>query len=302
MEGWQLKQMQGLPLDVKIEKTKLRIREWCEHWDGQVYVSFSGGKDSTVLLHIARQEYPEIKAVFADTGLEYPEVRDFVKTIENVEWVKPKMNFKDVIEKYGYPVISKEQAQFIQQYRNAKSEKTKDTRLNGNKWGQGKISKKWLYLLDAPFKISEQCCNIMKKNPVKKFEKETGLQPMIGVMAQESSKRVQDYLKHGCNAFDAKRPVSRPIGFWTEQDILQYLKLYDIPYATIYGEIAERERALYLTGCDRTGCMFCMFGCHLEKDPNRFQRMKETHPKLYEYCINKLGCGKVLDYIGVPYN
>ena len=302
MEGWQLKQMQELPLDVKIIKTKQRIREWYEHWDGQIYVSFSGGKDSTVLLHIARQEYPDIKAVFVDTGLEYPEVRDFVKTIENVERLKPKMNFKDVIEKYGYPVVSKEQAQFIQQYRNAKSEKTKDTRLNGNKWGQGKISKKWLYLLDAPFKISEQCCNIMKKNPVKKFEKETGLQPMIGVMAQESSKRVQDYLKHGCNAFEAKRPVSRPIGFWTEQDVLQYLKLYDIPYATIYGEIAEREKELYLTGCDRTGCMFCMFGCHLEKDPNRFQRMKETHPKLHEYCINKLGCGKVLDYIGVPYN
>lgn len=61
------------------------------------------------------------------------------------------------------------------------------------------------------------------------------------------------------------------------------------------------ERKLYTTGCDRTGCMFCMFGVHLEKEPNRFQRMKITHPKQYDYCINKLGCGAVLDYIGVKY-
>ena len=163
MEGWVLKQMQQLPLEVKIEKTKLRIREWYEKYNGDVYISFSGGKDSTVLLDIVRQVYPNVVAVFIDTGLEYPEIRNFVKTIDNVITLKPKMNFRDVIQKYGYPLISKEQAQFLQQYRNAKSEKTKDTRLNGNKWGQGKISKKWKFLIDAPFKISEECCNIMKK-------------------------------------------------------------------------------------------------------------------------------------------
>ena len=47
--------------------------------------------------------------------------------------------------------------------------------------------------------------------------------------------------------------------------------------------------------------MFCMFGAHLEKEPNRFQRLKETHPKQYDYCINKLGLGEVLDYINVKY-
>ena len=113
MEAWQLKQLQGLPLEVKIEKTKLRIREWYEHWDGEVYVSFSGGKDSTVLLHIVRELYPDVKAVFVDTGLEYPEIREFVKSIENVDWLKPKMTFKEVIEKYGYPVISKDVARNV---------------------------------------------------------------------------------------------------------------------------------------------------------------------------------------------
>ena len=105
----ELQQLQALPLDIKVAKTKLRIKEWVDTFglDG-VYVSFSGGKDSTVLLTIARELYPDIKAVFVDTGLEYPEIRDFVKTWDNVEWLKPKMTFKQVINKYGYPFISKE--------------------------------------------------------------------------------------------------------------------------------------------------------------------------------------------------
>ena len=104
-----LYQMQSLSLKAKIRMTKWRIREWVDMYgeDG-VYVSFSGGKDSTVLLDIARQLYPNIKAVFVDTGLEYPEIRLFVKTVSNVDWIRPKLTFRQVIEKYGYPFISKE--------------------------------------------------------------------------------------------------------------------------------------------------------------------------------------------------
>lgn len=105
----ELKELQSLPLKEKIKLTQKRITEWVDHYSVEgVYVSFSGGKDSTVLLDIARKLYPEIKAVFVDTGLEYPEIRDFVKSYENVDWLKPKMNFRQVIEKYGYPFISKE--------------------------------------------------------------------------------------------------------------------------------------------------------------------------------------------------
>ena len=120
----ELRLIQNYPLELKIMKTKQRIREWVSEYgvDG-VYVSFSGGKDSTVLLHIVREVYPDIKALYIDTGLEYPEVKQFVKTWDNVDIIRPKMNFKQVIEKYGYPVISKEQSQYIYQYRNAKSEK-----------------------------------------------------------------------------------------------------------------------------------------------------------------------------------
>ena len=70
-------------------------------------MSFSGGKDSTVLLDLVRRICPDVPAVFVDTGLEYPELREFVKTIPNVIWLKPEMNFRIVIEIYGYPSISK---------------------------------------------------------------------------------------------------------------------------------------------------------------------------------------------------
>lgn len=109
-----LYQMQSLPLSAKIRMTEYRIRQWVDEYgiDG-VYVSFSGGKDSTVLLHIVRKIFPDIKAVFVDTGLEYPEIRQFVSHFENVDCLKPKFTFRQVIEKYGYPFISKEVSECV---------------------------------------------------------------------------------------------------------------------------------------------------------------------------------------------
>lgn len=287
VELWQLRQRQSLPLQVKIIMSLLRIQKWYEAWDGDVYVSFSGGKDSTVLLHLVRTLYPRVKAVFIDTGLEYPEIRAFVKTIDNVVWIKPDMHYTDVINKHGYPVVSKEVSETIDQVR--KGYKSRFKKLDTNYTGRYSCLK-WKFLLDAPFKISNLCCNEMKKKPVKKYEKLHKVKPFVGTMADESSLRTQSWLKSGCNAFDNSRPISSPLSFWKESDIWEYLKTYNVPYSKIYD-----------MGETRTGCMFCMFGCHLEEYPNRFQRMASTHPKQFDYCINKLGIGKVLDYINVPY-
>lgn len=286
--------MQQLPLEIKILKTKQRINEWYDYWNGDIYISFSGGKDSTVLLHIIRELYPNIPIVFVNTGLEYPEIIEFVKTIDNVTWLKPKMNFKIVIDKYGYPIISKEQSGWIKDHQTGGTQKRRD-RIN-------KVSKKWQYLKDAPFKISDECCNKIKKEPIKKYEKETGFKGILGNLASEGNQRERNYLKTGCNSFESKRPLSMPLGFWTDNDILKYLKNNNINYSNIYGDIIEDENGiLHTTGEKRTGCIFCMFGVHLEKEPNRFQRMKITHPKLYDYCMNKLELGKILDYINVKY-
>ena len=118
----------------------------------------------------------------------------------------------------------------------------------------------------------------MKKRPIHRYTKENGVVQITGTMACESMRRESTYLKYGCNAFNKGEPTSQPLSFWTERDVLQYLRMTGIPYASIYGDIVEKNGKLVTTGAQRTGCMFCMFGAHLEKKPNRFQRMALTHP------------------------
>lgn len=117
-----LMELQALPLSRKIQITQTRIIEWYQRYNGQVCVSFSGGKDSTVLLHIARQIYPDIPAVFSNTGLEYASIQRFVKTWDNVDIVVPKMRFDEVISTYGYPLIGKEVAEAIYYARKIRSQ------------------------------------------------------------------------------------------------------------------------------------------------------------------------------------
>ena len=112
-DAQRLKELQALPLYRKIGITTARIIEWYQHWNGNVYVSFSGGKDSTVLLHIVRSIFPDVPAVFSNTGLEYPEIQKFVKGFDNVITIYPKTKFMDIMGTYGYPLIGKEVSEAI---------------------------------------------------------------------------------------------------------------------------------------------------------------------------------------------
>lgn len=345
----QLEFLQSLPLDIKIKKTQLRIREWYEYWEGDVYVAFSGGKDSTVLLDIARKMYPNIEAVYCDTGMEYPEIKEFVKSHDNVTIIRPKYTFKQILTKFGYPVISKEVARTIEHGRkfiNDNITKTIDwvpyqldlltkwvsdniipmpaQALNDPRYGLpeepiplrgsgitynvasllGLLRKdnylmwkmkrnersqynraKWRHLLNFNFKISDRCCEYMKKSPSHRYSTMTGKQPIIGTMADEGALRLKTWLKYGCNTFKGTKS-SKPLSFWTEQDIYQYIVENDLTIASVYGKIIKDDKGEYhTTGCDRTGCVFCMFGLQMENEPNRFQRLKQTHPKLWDYCM-----------------
>lgn len=299
-ELWELKQMQSLPLQAKIQMTRYRIRQWVDEFgeDG-VYVSFSGGKDSTVLLDIVRKDYPNIEAVFVNTGLEYPSVSRFATGKENVTALRPTMGFRDVICKYGYPVISKEVALKVKETRKCPNGYASKS-FNGERENTAYDYSSYSYLLNSPFSISDMCCNVMKKAPIKKYEKSKNSVGITAQMAGESKARLTEWLRNGCNAFDKKRPISNPMSFWTENDVLQYIHENNLPIAEAYGDvivkgtengqmcIAElfndyRDCQYVTTGCKRTGCTFCMFGIIQDKD--RFIRLAEQEPKLCDYVM-----------------
>lgn len=347
-----LKQMQSLPLEAKEMMTQRRICEWYDHWDGQVYVSFSGGIDSTVLADMCAKCCKTygytLYLFFSNTGLEFPEIQQFVKTyaawLEDTYGInvvldirRPEMPFNEVIKMYGYPAVSKAVSHAVGIARRNPNGRVANNQFNPDKKGRFDFYR-WRHLIDAPFCVSDKCCYVMKKKPAQQYQKDTGRKPILGTMANESSMRYASWLKNGCNAFTSKNPSSQPLMFWTKQDVLHYIKKYNVPYCSVYGDIVIKETdpevmngqinmidflqdyepqdTLTTTGCDRTGCIFCMYGCHLEKEPNRFQMLKQTHPRQYEYCIgggemvdgkweptkDGLGLGYVLDYIGVKYD
>ena len=184
-------------------------------------------------------------------------------------------------------------------------------KINGDVTKSFRLAEKWrkLFKVDddfnatIPFKVSEECCHYLKKQPLQDFEKTSGMRTIIGTMASDSNTRTQGWLLTGCNNF-SKSGQSKPISFWLEQDILGYINLFGVPISSVYGEIIEVNGKLKTTGEHNTGCKYCMFGCHLEKGETRFERLRKLEPASYDYCMreeNGLGLAKVLDFIGVKY-
>ena len=197
MELYELRQRQSLPLEAKITMSQQRIREWHEHWDGQVYVSSSGGKDSSVLLHLVRSLYPEVPAAFVDTGLEFPAIRNFVRSVENVIWLRPEKRFQEIVQEYGYPVVSKDIARSV--YYARKGSNWALRRFQGqnpdgtpSQWYASR-QRKWKKLLDAPFKISD-------KRYVLSLDE--------GTPAAEAGKGAKTVHRHSCGG---ERPANRRV-------------------------------------------------------------------------------------------
>lgn len=209
----ELKQMQLLPLAAKVSMTQARVREWVrEYGESGVYISFSGGKDSTVLLHIVRELYPDTEAVFIDTGLEYPEIRKFVKTFDNVTILRPEMRFDEVIKKYGYPMLSKTIAHNVKVAKYNPHGKVKENIFSELKRGPYAMNK-WIDLLEVDFDICEKCCDITKKKPARAYEKRTGKKPILATMAAESKMREDHWLKTVAMLMIIKTPKAAPYPF-----------------------------------------------------------------------------------------
>lgn len=186
---------------------------------------------------------------------------------------------------------------------------------------------RYKFLLFSPYSISNRCCSVMKKSPVHTYGRQTGRKPMTAQTASESRLRTQQWIRNGCNGFEMKSPISNPMSFWTEQDVLLYIKSNNLPIASVYGEVVEDTKdgvdgqlcmqdieewkdlglfdldvpTLKTTGCKRTGCVFCGFGCHIKGD-TRFVDLKRTHPQLYDYIMRPeeeggLNYKEVIDWI-----
>lgn len=321
----ELTYLQNLPLNIKIAKTELRIREAINYFGIEgLYISVSGGLDSTVLYHIIKNmndfSASRIKSVYCNTGVDFPDVKEHALTLAD-EIVKPEMSFAQVVTKYGYPCISKTQAHNFYELTNHNcTEEWRNKILYGDERGTaGMLSKKFHYLLDkADFKISDKCCIKIKEKPLNDYTKKNKCIPFIGMLADESSNRKFRYIKDGgCNAFNISKPQSRPLGFWKKQDVLEYAYVKNIKLAKRYGKVyyCSKDKQFKTTGCTSSGCYPCIFGCHREKPVNRFEKMKKTDPQLYNYCMkggtyddkgywipnNGLGIAHVLDVLNITY-
>ncbi len=286
MPDMDLDRLMALPLEDKVTYSKLIIQRFYVQQRGKVYVSYSGGKDSTVLLDMVRSLYPEVPAVYSDTGLEFPEIREFVQHTDNVEIVRPEMSFRQVIKTRGYPVVGKEVANIVGGAQHGKPYGIKWTTISRE---ESKFSKAhYAWLVDAPFPISADCCKILKKRPMHAYEKESGRKAIIGTKGVDSRLRMTNLQRYG--SIQAEKCT--PLGIWTDEDIWRYIRSRKVPYCRIYD-----------MGYAATGCIFCGFG--IMQDRNRFLKLKATHPKQWEYCMRPvegggLGMKQVCDFLGIP--
>ncbi len=277
----ELRERQKWTLDQKIDHSLGAIEQFYNYAKGQIVVMFSGGKDSTVLLHLARRIYPQTKGIFVNTTNELSEILHFVKTVDNIDIVLPKVTFLHTVEKYGFPLISKKVAKAIN-YLKHPSDKNKNVRnlvltgmnSNGQSCPSYKLAKKWYFLTDEQFNLTHKCCDLLKHKPFQEYQKIHHVFPLTGIMADNSQQRKGNYLRYGCNIMTGKNPIGRPLSIWNDDDIWEYIHRFKVPYCDVYDK-----------GETNTGCAYCGFGCHLEKE-SRFDRLKDREPKRYEQMMN----------------
>ena len=275
----ELHRRQQWTLAQKIDHSLGVIDQFIAKMDGKVYLSFSGGKDSTVLLKLCEVIKPDIQCVFVNTGCESVDVVRFVekmKAAHNIEVIRPKLTPRQVWAQYGFPLVSKDQAFKIDLVRkNPESKSAQKFMRDSNQFA---ISKCFRYLCDTEkckYHTSAVCCNKLKKDPCKRYEHESGLRPIVATMASESMLRETDYLRVGqCNKFDQGHEKSKPLSIWMEEDIWQFIRENNI-------EIAE----IYAKGVDRTGCVGCGFGAQM-KDDRRLETFYRLYPKYYNMVLN----------------
>lgn len=217
------------------------------------YLSYSGGKDSHFLYWFIKEylKRDDIKIVGINTYMEHHEI--LKRILKNCDIVLyPKMKPMEIKAKYGIPCFSKEQDFYIYYYQNAirkgkKPSKTIQEKIDGTYKTGFCLSKKAREYVKSnkAHKITHLCCHYLKKEPARRFEKETGLKPILGIRSNESMMRKQQYKT--CFTKDGK---FTPIHDLSDELLDKIYKQYNIEIPEVYNHIC------------RTGCMGCPYGSY----------------------------------------
>jgi len=256
-------------LDYKIILAQRRIKAAIMMWgEDSCYVSFSGGKDSTVLSHLVLSMGYRLEHVFSNTRVEYPDCLKFAhdwcqKNGVKLIWVTPDVMPHEIWKKYGYPMFSKEVATILERVRTNKIVNPK------------KLKRVKRFFKYKDLKISARCCYYLKKKPMLDWQKRSGKKVAImGTRAQESQIRRVVWVRKGCIYKTKNQIVVTPLVFFTEKDIWDYIHRFKIRLADIYYK-----------GFKRNGCYCCGFGCHLTTE-NNFVKLKKLNPILWANVMN----------------
>ena len=281
-------------LDDKVREACHRIEELWNETDGKCYVSFSGGKDSTVLLALIKmcQELytvGEIPAVFSNTGIELGVTVDFVKWVKDnwypyIEIIRPNHSFSWVLENKGKPILSKIKSEYLHRWHSGN--KTGNTIQSlvtgitprGKPARNSKLADKYAHMLheEFPINLSSDCCKVLKKKPFLEFEKRADMKgAIIGIRVEEGGPRFTQAMsrveKGGklCTYTKGSMVYKAPIIDWSGDDLENFISEYNVPLSDAYTKY----------GFFRTGCMCCPYSRNLANDleylyyyePNRYK-------------------------------
>ena len=297
---------QNLPYEVKVRRAELRAREFIQELDRRgmnAHVSV-GGLDSIVLMMFLRKIGINVPAVSV-SSLEDKSIIKVHKQLGVIS-LRPGKQKTEILQEFGFPVISKKIAGRIDTLQNP-TDRNKTVRhaiITGECGAQGHFAKN--SRMKLPMKWLQLFAGYENKNEGVNYQ----IAPFLGLMASEGGQREEALVEHGCNYFGKSVIRSAPFAPFLRQDLLQLALDLDVPVPEIYGEIARKaDGTLYTTKAQRTGCSMCGFGVHLEKRPHRFDMLRERNEKEWEFwmyrcCVDqetgeRFGWGRVLDYIGV---
>lgn len=276
-------------LEEKVEETIRRIQNAyfeCVNSGGGSYLSFSGGKDSTILAELIKMaELPtHIPFVFSDTGLELEATRDFVKNYDydNKVTVKSSKPMSEIVKEYGLPVFSKYRSKMLNTYyRNIDDPLSiasgriliiglvEKAGIQGDKRSRGALPLKYFHFLhpDIEYKISNRCCEFLKKKPFSDFAKDNNLTGYYaGMRTAEGGARRLTYDR--CISYVHGNIVSTPIFDWTDEQCDEFIKKYHVKISDAY--------TVYKM--NRTGCCGCPYNKDLQSD---LKILYQYEPKKY---------------------